>query len=42
MTVEDLRKAVETLNKLGNDFRIIASSENGGKRLICSVSTELD
>jgi hypothetical protein len=35
---KDLRKAVESLHKLGNDFRII---NTGSKRVICSVSIEL-
>jgi EAP30/Vps36 family len=35
---EDMRKAVDTLHKLGNDFKIINA---GNKRVICSVSVEL-
>lgn len=35
---KDLRKAVESLNKLGSDFKII---NTGSKRVICSVSVEL-
>ena len=38
MCRKDLRKAVESLNKLGNDFRIV---HTGNKRVICSVSVEL-
>ena len=34
-----MRKAVESINKLGSDFRII---ETGSKRVICSVSVELN
>ena len=41
VTIKDVRKAVESLNKLGSDFRIITQGK-GTKRLICSVSTELD
>lgn len=36
---EDLRKAVESVNKLGSDFKIIKMGE---KRVICSVSVELN
>ena len=39
VTMKDLRKAVESINKLGNDFRII---QTGNKRVICSVSVELN
>lgn len=35
----DLRKAVESISKLGSDFRII---QTGSKRVICSVSVELN
>ncbi len=35
---KDLRKAVESLHKLGNEFKII---HTGQKRVICSVSIEL-
>jgi len=35
---KDLRKAVDSLHKLGNDFKII---QTGHKRVICSVSVEL-
>ena len=39
VTQEDLRKAIDSLNKLGNDFKIL---ETGNKRVICSVSVELN
>jgi len=39
VTVQDLHKAVESINKLGNDFKIL---ETGTKRVICSVSVELN
>ena len=38
LTSKDLRKAVDSLNKLGSDFKII---NTGNKRVICSVSIEL-
>ena len=37
--MKDLRKAVESINKLGNDFRIL---HTGHKRVICSVAVELN
>eukprot|EP00354_Favella_ehrenbergii_P002222 CAMPEP_0170452554 /NCGR_PEP_ID=MMETSP0123-20130129/1409_1 /TAXON_ID=182087 /ORGANISM="Favella ehrenbergii, Strain Fehren 1" /LENGTH=122 /DNA_ID=CAMNT_0010714589 /DNA_START=429 /DNA_END=797 /DNA_ORIENTATION=+ len=37
--MKDLRKAVESINKLGNDFRIL---QTGNKRVICSVAVELN
>jgi hypothetical protein len=37
-----VRKAVESINKLGNDFKIITQGDKHSKRLICSVSVELD
>ena len=37
--MKDLRKAVDSINKLGNDFRII---HTGNKRVICSVAVELN
>lgn len=42
VTIKDLRKAVESLKKLGSDFRIISQGGKNSKRLICSVSLELD
>ena len=39
VTMEDLRKAVGSINKLGSDFRII---QTGSKRVICSVAVELN
>lgn len=33
-----MRKAIESLNKLGSDFKLI---KTGNKRVICSVSIEL-
>lgn len=38
VTLQDLRKAVKSLHKLGSDFKII---NMGAKRVICSVSVEL-
>lgn len=38
VTLQDLNKAVESLHKLGEDFKII---ETGNKRVICSVAVEL-
>jgi len=35
---KDMRKAVESLHKLGSDFKIL---NTGSKRVICSVSIEL-
>jgi hypothetical protein len=35
----DLRKAVESVHKLGSDFKIIRMGE---KRVICSISVELN
>ena len=35
---KDLRKAVDSLHKLGSDFKIL---NTGSKRVICSVSIEL-
>ena len=37
--MEDLRKAVDSIQKLGTDFRIL---ETGNKRVICSVAVELN
>ena len=37
--MEDLRKAVKSINKLGSDFKFI---ETGDKRVICSVAVELN
>ena len=37
--MKDLRKAVDSIHKLGSDFRII---QTGRKRVICSVSIELN
>ena len=37
--MEDMRKAVDSIQKLGSDFRII---ETGNKRGICSVAVELN
>ena len=37
--MKDLRKAVDSIHKLGSDFRII---HTGNKRIICSVSIELN
>ena len=34
-----MRKAVESLNKLGSEFKII---HTGSKRVICSVSIDLN
>jgi hypothetical protein len=34
-----VKRAVESLNQLGNDFKIIAT---GNKRVICSVAVELN
>jgi ESCRT-II complex subunit VPS22 len=42
ITIKDVRKAVESINKLGNDFKIITQGDKHSKRLICSVSVELD
>ena len=39
VTMEDLRKAVDSIQKLGTDFRIL---ETGTKRVICSVAVELN
>lgn len=39
MTLKDLRKAVDSLHKLGSDFKILTT---GHKRVICSVSVELN
>jgi len=39
VTMKDLRKAVESINKLGSDFRIL---HTGHKRVICSVAVELN
>ena len=39
VTMKDLRKAVDSIHKLGSDFRII---HTGNKRVICSVSIELN
>ena len=39
VTMEDLRKAVDSIQKLGTDFRIL---ETGNKRVICSVAVELN
>ena len=36
---EDLRKAVDSVHKLGSDFKIIRMGE---RRVICSVSVELN
>ena len=36
--MEDMRKAVDSIQKLGSDFKII---ETGNKRVICSVAAEL-
>lgn len=38
VSLKDLRKAVDSLHKLGSDFKII---NTGQKRVICSVSVEL-
>ncbi|CDW85543.1 vacuolar-sorting protein snf8 [Stylonychia lemnae] len=38
VTLKDLRKAVESLHKLGSEFKII---HTGSKRVICSSSVEL-
>ena len=37
--MKDLRKAVESIKKLGSDFKII---QTGAKRVICSVAVELN
>lgn len=37
--MKDMRKAVESINKLGDDFKII---HMGHKRVICSVAVELN
>ena len=37
--MEDMRKAVDSIQKLGSDFRIIVT---GNKRVICSVAVELN
>ena len=37
--MKDLRKAVESINHLGSDFRIL---HTGNKRVICSVAVELN
>ena len=37
--MQDLRKAVDSIHKLGSDFRII---QTGNKRVICSVAVELN
>lgn len=37
--MEDVGKAVDSLHKLGEDFKII---ETGNKRVICSVAVELN
>ena len=39
VTMKDLRKAVDSINKLGSDFRIL---HTGNKRVICSVAVELN
>ena len=39
VTIKDLRKAVDSIQKLGQDFRII---QTGTKRVICSVAVELN
>ena len=39
VTMKDLRKAVDSIHKLGSDFRII---HTGSKRVICSVALELN
>jgi len=36
--MDDMRKAVDSIQKLGSDFRIL---ETGNKRVICSVAAEL-
>jgi ESCRT-II complex subunit VPS22 len=36
---EDVKRAVDSLNQLGNDFKIITT---GNKRVICSVAVELN
>lgn len=38
MCSKDIRKAVDSIHKLGEDFRII---HTGHKRVICSVAVEL-
>ena len=38
VTLKDMRKAVDSLHKLGSDFKII---HTGHKRVICSVPLEL-
>jgi hypothetical protein len=40
--IEDLRKAVDSLQKLGSDFKILTQGASGSKRVICSVSVELN
>ena len=37
--MQDLHKAVDSIHKLGSDFRII---QTGNKRVICSVAVELN
>ena len=39
VTIEDLQKAVDSIQKLGSDFRII---QTGNKRVIASVAVELN
>ena len=39
VTIKDLQKAVESIHKLGQDFKLM---EMGNKRVICSVAVELN
>ena len=40
--IDDLRKAVDSLSKLGSDFKILTQGASNSKRVICSVSVELN
>ena len=42
VTIQDVRKSIESINSLGHDFRIITQGGSESKRLICSVSVELN